>query len=642
VTSAEGFLRDELVAAKRIRKAVWILRIAIDDRDAVNSRHGDHLAEALAVQVAGRARAVLRAQDQLCSLARNELVLICPGLGRTDALRLAQRVRAVMAAPFQVGAVEVGEMVTVSVFESSVDSTTESLLGTPGEEAATRRWPTIRRTDTDQGSGSPERRPGPGPRAQRTARRGMRGRADAAQTHSTDLVMCFGPDGTIEFASSASRQMLGWNPEDLVGLNGFDLIEPADHGTAAAAFASIPNLGDHVRVEFRVTDARGRTRWLEETATNLIDDPAVACIVGNVRDVTERVELLRTIEADRRRLAEAQAAAKLGSFELNLDTLEIIRSDELWRMLGLEPGADAGSDLDFVHPDDRERVRATIAQSLDGRDHGECTHRILRADGAVRWVLSQATRLGAPSSNRVIGTMLDITERHEAESALNHQATHDWLTSLPNAASLHRLLDTAIAATEPDARVAVAIVDLDHFKLVNDRTGHAAGDEAIREVAARLRRGMSDCDIVARLGGDEFVVVRTGVVTLSGAAALGEQALGAVRDALTIGESQVRLTVSVGVALSTATDSPTSLLQDADDAMYQSKRDGRNRLTVFDDSARARPPSAQRLGSAPARARTQRTAPRISTDPRCRNTPDRRLRSAVALGAPRARTNRPR
>ena len=104
--------------------------------------------------------------------------------------------------------------------------------------------------------------------------------------------------------------------------------------SSVVAFASIPKIGDHIRIEFRVVDANGRIRWIEEIATNLLDDPAVGSVVGNLRDITERVNLLERIELDRRRLADAQAAARLGSFELDLRTGDITRSDEMCRILG--------------------------------------------------------------------------------------------------------------------------------------------------------------------------------------------------------------------------------------------------------------------------------------------------------------------
>ncbi|HEX4980177.1 MAG TPA: EAL domain-containing protein, partial [Ilumatobacteraceae bacterium] len=122
-------------------------------------------------------------------------------------------------------------------------------------------------------------------------------------------------------------------------------------------------------------------------------------------------------------------------------------------------------------------------------------------------------------------------------------------------------------------------------------------DQVLRAVAARLRVGMSSSDIVARFGGDEFVIVRTGVSTIDAAKQLGERAMAILRHPVTIIDRDLQLTISVGVALSTPADSPDSLLRDVDDAMFEAKRDGRNRVTAFDDSARARAHRRQSLAA---------------------------------------------
>jgi diguanylate cyclase (GGDEF)-like protein/PAS domain S-box-containing protein len=538
------------------------------------------------------------------------------------------------------------------------------------------------------------------------------------------MVLFMDASGTVQSASPTCRRLFGVEPTDLIGRSRLDLVHRDDRERVSAVFASMPNLGDHVRVEFRMMDAEGAVRWVEVVATNRVADPSVGYVVVNLRDVTDRVNaeqevrlqtallaavgqaivgtdidgaifywnaaaeaiygwtadeaigqqaallfeppdsrdvigdegvalliagqpwtgemrvqtksgnpisvlltysvvfvdgvrvgtigvasdiserlrseqatalLLNRIEVDRRRLAAAQASAKLGSFEVNLDTGEITRSDELSRILGHEPGMKMASEFDHIHPDDRFQLAQMLTEAAAGRDEGEITYRIVRPDGEVRWVQSQATVVRGPNSNVVAGTMLDITDRHQAEAALLYVATHDSLTDLPNRATMNERLQAEIASSDPDHLVALAVIDIDRFKLVTDGLPHASGDQALRALATRFRSGMRPSDFVVSTSGDGFAIVRTGVRTLDDAHQLGNEVMALLDDPLVLDDRELSLTVSVGVTLSTATDSAESLLRDADDAMYQAKRDGRNQVKVFDQHARSRAHRRQRV-----------------------------------------------
>jgi len=535
---------------------------------------------------------------------------------------------------------------------------------------------------------------------------------DAIVAHSSDLVMMFQADGTIEWASPSALSVFAVEPDDLLGQKGFDLIHPDDQERVLTDLASISGLGDHVRTEFRVIRRDGVVVWVEETATNLLDQPDVGMVVANLRDITarraaedaarfrstllaaagqaivaidaegvviywnlaaqstygwsaeealgsqiseilpavkgwgptaeeirekilvgeawsgefrvlarngvalpvmvtytpvydddgkqvatigvssdisERVQLHEQMEADRRRLADAQASAHLGSFELDLQTGEMTRSDELWRILGREPVSTVAVNFDHVHPDDRDQVKFEFDRVVSGGGPAELTHRIVRPDDSIRWVLSRTSPFRDDSSMMLTGTVLDITEQHEAELALAHQATHDLLTGLPNRSLLQDHLRSCLAdrgARRP--QVAVAIVDLDQFKNLNDTYGHAVGDQALRAVAERLRSELPTTDEIYRLGGDEFVLVRNEVGTDEGAVEFGDAIARALAQPINMGERAIDLTASIGVARSMAADTSESLLRDADTAMYQAKADGRARVVAFDAQGRDR------------------------------------------------------
>jgi diguanylate cyclase (GGDEF)-like protein len=178
-------------------------------------------------------------------------------------------------------------------------------------------------------------------------------------------------------------------------------------------------------------------------------------------------------------------------------------------------------------------------------------------------------------------------ERHRALEQLIHDARHDGLTGLPNRTAIFELLDEAIVRVQPGSALAVLFVDLDGLKALNDTLGHDRADEMIREVSQRLSAVVRGTDFVGRFGGDEFVVVAEGVADEDHAARLGFRLLEAVSQPLPGVEESV-VTASIGVTLLTDADSDArEALRQADAAMYEAKRGGRDRITFFGGSRRS-------------------------------------------------------
>lgn len=170
-----------------------------------------------------------------------------------------------------------------------------------------------------------------------------------------------------------------------------------------------------------------------------------------------------------------------------------------------------------------------------------------------------------------------------------HQALHDHLTGLPNRLLLaDRISQGLNRAARSGTSVAVAFLDLDHFKLINDTQGHAEGDALLRAVAERLSGAVRAGDTVARFGGDEFVIVYEGVVSQEEAAELSERVRQVLESPFPLGGEQLYVSASLGVAIGTSDATTEGLLRDADAAMYHAKIEGRARTQLFDDEIRAR------------------------------------------------------
>jgi diguanylate cyclase (GGDEF)-like protein len=194
----------------------------------------------------------------------------------------------------------------------------------------------------------------------------------------------------------------------------------------------------------------------------------------------------------------------------------------------------------------------------------------------------------------VVCVARNVTGRREAERQLAHQALHDSLTGLANRVLFMDRLDQALARLQRHASpLALLFVDLDHFKVVNDSLGHAAGDELLVQVAERLRRALRPADTVARFGGDEFVIL---CEDAAGGAAeeIADRISEAIARPFKIGGQEVVMTASTGIVIANDTHTDGgALLRDADTAMYRAKERGRANSQVFDNSMRMR--AVQRL-----------------------------------------------
>ncbi len=176
----------------------------------------------------------------------------------------------------------------------------------------------------------------------------------------------------------------------------------------------------------------------------------------------------------------------------------------------------------------------------------------------------------------------EVAARVAVEGRLRHLAFHDPLTGLPNRALFERRLDRSLARDRE--RVAVLLVDLDDFKAINDRHGHAAGDALLVAVGARLVRAAGPAATVARLGGDELAVLLP-ATDLAGARTTAAALLAACATAFAVDGHDVRVTLSVGGAQNTRETSASELLRAADRALYRAKRAGKGRALLGNDSA---------------------------------------------------------
>jgi diguanylate cyclase (GGDEF)-like protein/PAS domain S-box-containing protein len=326
----------------------------------------------------------------------------------------------------------------------------------------------------------------------------------------------------------------------------------------------------------------------------LLDGQAVGR-VWSFRDVTERrraEEALRFAAERYRTLFERNLA---GVFRTSIASAILECNDAFAHILGFASGRECiGRNMTDHYAD--PQTRPALLERLMARGALTDTEvQLRRFDGTPVWVLANATLLGAEADRVIEGTLIDITQRKDAERQLVHQAYHDALTGLPNRMLFEDRLTHALGLARRNSRgLAVLFLDLDQFKLVNDTLGHAAGDRLLQMVAARLRQSVRQSDTVARVGGDEFNLLLPDVSRGGQAAKMAEKILATVSEPVDVDRHRLYITTSIGISLFPADgDSAGALLTSADIAMYRAKELGRNGYQLCTPAMNAR--SLERL-----------------------------------------------
>ncbi len=294
------------------------------------------------------------------------------------------------------------------------------------------------------------------------------------------------------------------------------------------------------------------------------------------------------------RLKRSQYFAQIGTWDWDIGTDQLYWSEAIYGMFGYQPGEITPSYqlfCDSVHPDDREQVRASEMVCIEtGATHDE-EYRVVWPDGSVHSVRETGNVVkdeqGRPF--KMMGVVRDITEDKRSTQALEQLAHHDPLTGLPNRLMLEQRLNEALfVARNQKTRVALVFIDLNNFKHINDKHGHAIGDELLIEVAGRLRKGLRSSDMVARLGGDEFVILMEGLAPelrlTEEAHNLCEKIFAELAPPLTLNGWQHRIGASLGVAVfPDHAVTMDKLIHAADLAMYAAKRSGNNQYRIGGD-----------------------------------------------------------
>ena len=319
-------------------------------------------------------------------------------------------------------------------------------------------------------------------------------------------------------------------------------------------------------------------KWLSVTCVPQFA-PGASCpeqVLSLFSDVTE-------LKRDSALFDRAQALAHIGGWEWDTGRNTLYLTEEARRIVGQEPSPTTIDELmACLREPDRRRLRTALDHALA---HGRSLNLDLQgwqANGHLFWVrvIGEADTAD-PLSTHVTGTLQDITERKQAEETLRVQARTDPLTGLLNRDAVLEELETRLSDATL-SRAAVLYIDLDRFKIVNDVLGHAAGDRLLSAASRRIQRAVGSEGLIARFGGDEFLVICTTGDEPTRPERLADAILEAFSESFRMDGEEFSITASIGIAQAPIDGRRAQqLIQNADVAMYDSKRRGRNDWQAF-------------------------------------------------------------
>jgi diguanylate cyclase (GGDEF)-like protein/PAS domain S-box-containing protein len=385
-------------------------------------------------------------------------------------------------------------------------------------------------------------------------------------------------DGNFIDVNDAAVEVLGYSREELLAMGPHDIDSSLDAGNIMGLIKGMRT--DKLQVfETTHTTKDGKAIPVEIKST-LVTYQGKDAILSIARDITERKraeEDLRESEERYRLLFESESDAVL---VCDAETLQLEAANRAalslygysktaWRKLRVpDISAEAEKSIESI-----EKVKAG---EPDGTKIQLRYHR--KKDGTVFPVEITNAILVSRGRKKVIGMIRDITERVRVEEAIRKLAYYDALTGLPNRVLFVDRLNRAMAQVHrKQKKLAVMLLDLDHFKDINDTLGHSVGDQLLSSVGKRLTELLRKEDTVSRMGGDEFFLLLPEVDRVQDAATIAQKVLKAIQEPFVLDVHEINITTSIGVAMypDEGADVKT-LLKNADVALYQAKEKGRN------------------------------------------------------------------
>ncbi|WP_159437914.1 diguanylate cyclase [Vreelandella massiliensis] len=309
-----------------------------------------------------------------------------------------------------------------------------------------------------------------------------------------------------------------------------------------------------------------------------------------MRYAMERHQLEQRLKESEERMTAAIEGGGLGIWEWNLKTDACYTNERLRKNVGFDAEDETAPQtlsawMARTHPDDTDAVDEALKRHVKGEEKRyEIEYRLKHKQGHWVWVFESGHVVDRDSNGhpeRMVGILQDISSRKEMEEQLRTLAMRDPLTGLFNRRSFMETMDSEYGRVKrhDDYHASILMLDIDHFKQVNDTYGHAAGDEILKHFARTISHTLRENDVFGRLGGEEFAILLPDTER-EGSAYVAEKVRAAIAAMRVQAEGKaIRITTSVGMATLSANDKrPDGALARADAALYHAKQNGRNRV----------------------------------------------------------------
>lgn len=403
--------------------------------------------------------------------------------------------------------------------------------------------------------------------------------------YASDLVMRIARDGTRRYVSPSVRDLLGWEVSEFMATRP-ELIHPDDRERVAAAVEELWATSKPSLTHYRLQRRSGDYIWIEALVrvAPSPDQPGEMELIYTGRDVTESILAEQAL---------ADSEKRLRTITDNVPAvIAHIDARERYTFVNGYVREVAGQDPDGMIGKSVQEIRGHVLYPLlkphiDRVLAGNSSTFEYQADYEGRHHYFQTTYLPATSANGeqngFYALTTEITRIKRAEQQLAYLAHNDILTGIANRRHFNDGIRRAMQhASITQSPLLVMLIDVDHFKNINDSYGHGAGDSVLREIAVRLKASIRKSDLLARLGGDEFVILCDDIDSSVVAEAMAQKITAAMEPPISLGTHELRVTLSVGAALCRDIGSVDAMMQRADEALYRAKGGGRAcyRLTV--------------------------------------------------------------
>ena len=397
---------------------------------------------------------------------------------------------------------------------------------------------------------------------------------------------------TMEFVSEGCFDLTGYRPEELLHNKfiSFEQIEhPEDRARVREEIEAALRERRRFFIEYRIQCRDGEIRWVWERGVGIYNKRgAVVTIEGFIENVTERKVATQALQQAERSFRSIFENATEGIFQTSPDGRFLNVNPALAGIYGYATPDELITTIgDIQHQIYTDPARRTEFMRLM-QDAGAVTNfvsEIRRKDGARIWISENARAVLDENGNLLFfeGTVEDVTQSKLDQEKLRHLANHDPVTNLPNRLLMNdRLRQMMLYAQRTLSIVAVALVDLDHFKLINDTFGHNRGDQLLQTMSHRMLACVRETDTVVRLGGDEFVLLLSGTERGEAVSQVVQRVLHAIARPSRIEGRELSVSCSVGVSIFPRDGRDVqTLLRNADTAMYKAKEYGRNNFQFY-------------------------------------------------------------